>query len=679
VTLPGPPGAVWALELLVWATGAALIGELLRGFAGRWVDLWRDLEPVERALLDLYLGGAFMFLLAALPAGGFVLPVLVGVPVVATALVAAREVRARWGRPRESPFRWPVAPAALVAFATALALLGYELAIALPVVTGNTYDASVLSTFVALLLHHHSVPLSLSPYAAVGVLYPQGTTVWVGWAQALFGLPPARASLLVTPLFLALAPLGAYVFGRRAFRSDLAGAGCAVFFATVGTWTRVLVAGSNDFVVAFPLVLLLAGQVVSALRGPILRWPDALALGVLLGYSAALNPVGAEWLAPTILLVGGWTWVRGVRDAGRWIVRWAALAAAALVALVPTLYVIGLGWSNPALTPGAGTPPAGARLGIDGAQFVGGIDPYLFRPTDVWLSPVPGLRAELAVLLTVGLVLLLLAVRWTWIRQATGELPRFLIAGGAVLVAGMAVVWAASSANGFAVRLSNLTSAAELSIWLFTLYTLVAAVPLVLVLEATRSNPPEEVQPTDRPTSPEPRSRGRVARRSSLAPLAVALAVAIVVPGVVLSGTSLPPVLNGLYTSVGNVTTDDLALLEYAGAHLPSGARVLVAPGSSAQFLPGYAPDVVMLYPMVPGWPWINASYSLLVRELTNGTLDPAGQNALAILGVNDLLVTGANTVLWPPFSPAPFLADPAEFPVEYHAGDAYLFERVAG
>ena len=679
MTLPGPPGVVWSLELLVWAAGAALLGELLRGFTARWVSLWCDPEPVERALLDLYLGGAVVFLLAALPAGLFVLPVLVAVPVAAAVLVGARELWARRRAPGDRPRRWTVSPAAGVAFGSGLLLLAYELAIALPIGTGNTYDASVLTTFVALLLHHHTIPLTLSPYASVGVLYPQGTTVWIAWAQALFGLPPARASLLVTPLFLALAPLGAFVFGRRAFGTDLAGASCAVFFAAVGSWTRVLVAGSNDFVVAFPLVLLLGGQVVGALRGPMLRWPDTVALGVLAGYSAALNPVGAEWLVPTILLVGGVAWVRSLRDAGRWMVRWVGLTAAALVALVPTLYVIALGWSNPSLTPGAGTPPEGTRLGIVGAQFVGGIDPYLFRPTDVWLSPVPALRAELAILLTIGLVLLVMTLRWEWTRKVAGSLPVFLMAGGAVIVVGMALVWAASYHGGLVLRLANLTSAAELSIWLFTFYTIVAAFPLVLLVDRARAERSE--RPPDPEGSPVParRARGRRAEAPAIAPLAVALAVVIVVPGAVLSGTSLPPALNGLYASVGNVSADDLALLEYAGAHLPAGARVLVAPGSAAQFLPGYAANVVLLYPMVPGWPWINGSYSLVLRELTNGTLDSAGSNALAILGVDDILVTGANTVLWPPFSPAPLLADPSEYPLEFHAGDAYLFERSPG
>jgi hypothetical protein len=677
VTLPGPPGAVWSLELVVWAAGAVLVGELVRGTADRWIGSWRDLEVVERTLVNFYVGGAVVFLLAALPGGAFVLPVLVGLPVAAGALVAVRELTPRLRRTRPDLRRIVPSRPALFAAAAAAGLFAYELAIALPVGSGNTFDSSVLTTFVALLIRDHSIPLTFAPYASVGVLYPQGTTAWLGWAQSLFALPPARTALLVTPLFLALAPLGAFVFGRRAFGNEVAGAFCAVFVATVGSWTRVLVAGSNDFVIAFPLVLVLAGQVIAASRGAMWGWRDAVAFGLLAGYSAVLNPVGAEWLLPTVLLVGAVSWARSLRDLGRWVGRWVAVVGAALVAVIPTLYVLLRGLSTPSLTPGSGVPPAGSRFGIDAAQFVGAIDPYLFRPSDVWFSPIPILRAELAVLLTLGLLVTVLALRWSWIWREVGALVRFLLPAVVVILGWLGVVWASSSGDSVLVRLAALSSGEELSIWLFTFYTMVAALPLVVVL--ARTPPPASDDPDaglSSPTTARPPTRSP---RMNRAVVALVLALVVVVPGVALSGSSLPPVLGRLYANVGNVTSDDLAMLQYAGATLPSGARVLVAPGSAAEFLPGYAADVRLLYPMVPGWPWINSSYTLIVSQLTNGTLDARGLEALAELDVGYILVTGASTVLWPPFSPTPLLAAPGTFPVEFHAGDAYEFERAGG
>ena len=671
---------MWSVELLLWAAGAAVLGELVRGAAARWVALWRDLPTIERGLIDFYLGGAVVFLVAALPIGAFVPPVLFGLPIAAAVLVGIREIAAARRRPRvgRTGGWWP-SPTVALGAAVALALFLYEVAIALPVGTGNTYDSSLLTTYVALLLHHGSLPFSFAPYAPTGLLYPQGSTAWIAWVQVLLAPPAARATLLVTPLFLGLAPLGGFAFARRVFGTDVAAVGTAVFLAVLGSWTRVLVGGSNDFALAFPLVLVLAGEAVAWTAPASLRLTDAAAFGVLLGYSAALNPVGAEWLLPTVLVLGVLATGAQARALGRWFVRWLVVAAASWLALLPTLYVLALGWNSPGLTPGAAGPPPGTRVGLDAGGFVGGIDPYLFRPTDVWLSPVPVLRAEIAVLLTVGLALLVLAGMSPPIARYVAPFRRFAAVAFGILVALLGVLWGAATGWGPAVRFASLSSAAELSIWLFTIYGMIAAIPLLLLLEHARP-------PNPRPlAAPRPRRTVRSASGRATGPatgratIAFALALVIVVPGAVLTGTSLPPALSGLYRDFGNVTADDLALLGYAGSHLPPGARVLVAPGSAALFLPGYATNLVLVYPMVPGWMWINASYELVVDELTHATLDASGLAAMAALDIGYVAVTGWNTVLWPPFAPGPLLADPAEFPVAFHAGDAYLFERTDG
>jgi len=140
--------------------------------------------------------------------------------------------------------------------------------------------------------------------------------------------------------------------------------------------------------------------------------------------------------------------------------------------------------------------------------------------------------------------------------------------------------------------------------------------------------------------------------------------------------TQLPGPLTTLYSDFGNVTEADFALLAYMGSHLPAGARLLVAPGSAAEFVPAYDANVVLLYPMVPGWGEANASYALVVRELTNGTLNESGLSALEILRVGFVAVTGASTTLWPPFAPGPFLNNSYAFPELFHEGDAYLFQN---
>ena len=684
MSLPGPPGGVWALALLLWAGTAAVLGELLRAALSRWVSAWRSPSPIERGVLDFYLGGAVMYLVAALPFGFFVAPLVLGLPIAAAGILLGMVfVRRRRGLGADAfvaSLTPLVRPRYVLVLVSSLALYALELAVAMPVGTGNTFDSGLLTTYTALLLHNHTIPLSFRPYAAPSILYPQGTTAWLGWAQLTYGLPPARTSLLVTPLFFALAPLAAFVLGHRWFGSERAGAAFALVIAWLAPWTRALVGGSNDFVFAFPLVLILAAEAAAWLRSPTPTGANALGFGVLTGYSAAINPVGAEWLLLTLLL--GMVFVRpegASRLLGR-LGRWAMATGASLLGVLPSLYVLVLGRSSPGFVPGSAAAPAGSPTGISGAQFLGSIDPFLFRPQDVQLSPVPELRAELAILLVVGLALLLFVRQGTALDRYLSGFRRFAALAAVAMVALLAVVLLASTGFGPAVDLSALTSAGEVSAWLITLYVLVAALPLVLAAERfsgwvqrrPRSSTTEARADRGRPTW-----RGATPFDPARAILPLGVVLVIVVPGVVLTPTSLAPVLTRLYGDFGNVTSDDLTLLEYAGAHLPSGARVLVAPGSAADFLPGYATNVVLLYPLIPGFPWTNASYNLVVDELSNGTLDARGQAAMAVLDVGYIIVTGNSTILWPAFSPKPLLADPGSFPLLREYGDAYLFACV--
>ena len=676
VGIPGPGGIEWGLALLLWAALAAVVGELLRALTARFVPLWQRPEPIERALIDFYLGGAFLYLIAVLPVGAFVLPVVVAVPIlasIAVGVLAGRVLR----RPNGETRRYLASllrPAPLLVLVSALGLFVVELSVALPVATGNTFDSSLLTLYTSLLLHQHMTALSLAPYATTGLLYPQGTTVWLGDAQLLFGLPPARVSLLATPLFFALTPLAGFVLGRRMFGSERAGVAIALVLAWLGTGTRGVVFGSNDFVFSFPLVLLLAGEAGIWWRSSLPKLGDVVGFGVLAGYSAALNPVGAEWLFLALPIVALLVRPRFAGSVRGWFVRWAAALAACLVGVLPSLYVLVLGRSSAGFVPGASAAPGGPT-GITESQFFGCVDPFLFASSDTGLSSVAALRLELAVLIAIGLALLLLVGRDSALGRYLEPFRPFAAGAALAQVFLLGVLWFASTGYGPAVDFANLSSSNQLSVWLFTIYGLVAAIPLALALERFTGWLRRVDATFTTGSRPVARAPARVPRSvASRVVLPLTVAMVIVVPGVVLTPTVLPPTLSGLYHDFGNVTGADFDLLEYAGDHLPSGARVLVAPGSAGQFLPGYCSNIVLLYPMIPDWTTVNASYELLVRDLPNGTMGPVDERALTVLDVGYIVVTQNNTRLWPAFSPQPFLSMPADYPVLFHEDDAYLF-----
>ncbi|HEV2520156.1 MAG TPA: hypothetical protein VGX00_06005 [Thermoplasmata archaeon] len=683
MSLPGPAFGPWALALLLGAAALLPVGELVRRLAARRSRWARTLRPIERLVVDLYLGGGVLFGIAALPLGLFysLTPGLVILGSVGLLALLLRYER-REGRPAPNwaklvgGFR---SPPILIVLATALALFLIELWTASQAPTGNTFDSSVLTYFVAHLGLQHSIPLNFLPAAPFGNPYPQGTTVWLASYQDLFGLPPARTSLLVTPLFLGLGPLGAYTVGDRLLGTPRAGATVAVVFAFVGSWTRVLVGGSNDFVFAFPLLLVLFARIPDWTTSDAPGWADAVFFGALAGVVASLNPAGPIWLFLAIfvdfVLAGPARWGRW---AG-WIARWSAALVVGALFAIPSLFeeVTGAnGLFHAGVPPGAVVPTAGSG-GITAAQFVGLTDPFLFRGTDVWLSPFPPIRDELAVLIGVGAIALIAAQSFPVLLDGLDRLRKTAISGGAVAFGILGAGLAAHSGWGGLRPFLALTSFAETSILLFSVYTMVAAAPLWVLVRYTleRFRRPSDLRSDSSAPAPSATTHGGAPpSRGWITPtLALAAALLVVGPGIAVTAGELPAYEGGLYEAFGNVTPADLDLLIWAGSHLGAGDRILVAPGSAAGFLPGYVPSAIVLFPMVDGV-FVNGSYRLLVQELTNATLDAAGVHALRVLQVGFVAVTGNNSQLYRPFSPDPFLGDPT-FREVFHEQDAYLFQ----
>lgn len=643
-----------AVGLLALAAAVTCLGDLVRRPLTRWSRLLALRDPVERGLIDLYLGGGLFYVLAALPFGLFWPALLWGI--LGVGAVGGAFLLWWWpsrlgeepsvASPRRDRWAWGIS------LATAAALFAVELSALPGVGSGNTYDSSLLATYTGLLGLHHTLPLQLAPVASGWTAYPQGTTVWLALTQTVLGTSPVRTSLFLTPLFLAVFPLAGYAAGRRLTGSAAQGAAIAVWFALVAPWTRELAFGSNDFALAAPLVLVLAGWVPEWSAAAGVGWRDAVAFGGLVGYSAALNPVGAEWL---FLGLAVWLFAHptGVAAFGRTLGRYAVALVAAVPWVAPSLYALLVGHAG-----GAGGL---APTGLGAPAWVGAVDPFLFGPGDQFLSPFPILRAELAVLLVAGAGLLL--TPWGR-REVSGPYARFLLVGGGV-AAGLLGVSALAGADvpGFR-TVAVVLSATEESILLFVVFGLLAAVPL-LVLSSLLGRP-----------SPRPPTLGaarpRLRRPSSHAALVGVLVALLLVPGGFVTAAELPRQLHQVYGLYGNTTESDVDLLEWCAAHLSPGTTVLVAPGSAAEFLPGYDPSLRVEQPMASGYRAGPPAYWLAVSELTNDTLDAAGVSAIHSLGIQYVAVTGNNTVLFPAFRADPMLA--LGWPTPFQEGDAYLF-----
>jgi hypothetical protein len=675
VSLPGPSGPTWALELLALTVLFVPAGEVLRRVASRWIGFLRELGWIERILLDLYLGGGGLYVLAAVPLGLFGLPLVVAYLAAGAGLFLASLV---WKRTKSVPARWAglpkwrfeFLPGILVLAATA-AVFAIEVSVAEGVPTGNSFDTSILSDYVALLLLHHQVPVSLAPIAPQLSSYPQGTTVWLGAAQLIFSLPPARTPLLVTPLFLSLSPLSGYVLGGRQLGSPWAGAAIGLTFALIGSWTRVMVATSNDFVFSFPLVLWLLARMDVWRGSSAPTWPNALGYGAILGYSAALNPVGAEWLFPTLVVLSLWSGGARLSFLRRAVPRWAGALAAGLLFVTPALYAIIKGGGMLFATSGTVTVTSPTGLpGISPALLVGSIDPFLFTSHAIWFSPFVGLRFELVVLLVGGAGVLVLPILFQQLGSRGAAFRQLIATSFAVAIVLLLIEAGAAQGLRALNGLAIVSSAVEVSVYLFAIYTVLAAIPIFLLIEYAKSARAEPLATV--PTAPSTVATARRGHRTALTGpqmIGLFLAVVLVGSGAVVTGTDFPPYLHGLYESYGRVTPADFAMFTWASTHLPVGARVLVAPGSAAQFLPGYA-NVVLVFPVQRIAE--NASYVDLDAQLVHGHLNFTGYQELGWLGIAYIVVTGNTTNLWAPFDPAALFTP--QFDLLFQQGDAYVF-----
>ncbi len=694
----GVGGVLLYLELLLLFVAFLPLGDVLVRVGERFLGRSIRMTLVERAVVSLYVAGGFLFVLASLPIAWFS-ESLVVVAFVAGALLwcldpgSRRDLRSCWSRLRTG---WPGAarllvPTGLVASAVLL-LLVFEVTVVGGMALPNSYDGSVQTEFTQVLLRQGSVGTTLLPYADAGIIYPQGTTVWLATGVLLFKWPVADGSVYLTPLFLALGVAGAYCWGRRLGGVDTragqrGGLVFAAVFASLGTWPRFLVGGSYDFALAIPLFLVLLGWLEPLWQTHRGSWRPYLLFALLVGVLASLSVACAELLVVLVAVIG----LRTLRPISRaflpWAGRVALIAGLGALFVVRSLIEIIVWWGYPGhvLTEiGGPLPPAPPPSVSPLLALVGLMDPFLFRPIDVWLSPFPLLKLELAALFASGLFLLLLRTLGHY-PMFERDMPRAAtvnLLGTTAATAAVLGVIVLSGIHGSGLSaIVGVSSSGETSILLFVFYTAIAALPLLWAagqldrwLHATRraTNGPTPKQRTMRSKQTSLDSLGRGAGGIVLAVLVLSLPL---ISGTAVTVTEAPAYMGDLLHDLSNVSQGDLEALQWAGNHLTACSGVLVAPGSAGQFLPAYS-DARLIYPMDPSPQ--NLSYIRVVANLTFGNYTATVRSDLLALQTTEVLVTGETNVLWKPFATAE-MTNSADFRLLFQAGDASIFQFLPG
>lgn len=673
-------------ELIALLALLSPLGLLILRAGERLLALGPRLLPVERLLLSAFVAGAVLFWLASIGLPLFTRDVVVGLGVLGVVAMAAVWIRER-GRTLADGVRWIGSWPGLIAIAGFVGLLAVEVYGVQGYAFSNSYDGATHSLWVTVLLRNHGIPWTVAPFANVGITYPQGAPVWEALPPLLFGWTVPESPVFLPALFLALSVPAAYVLGARlAGRGPLAppvsGALFATFFALVAAFPRLFLGGSYDLALAFPLFLVLLGWLPWFVAETERSWKEVAAFAIVLGIGTSLSwMVGLEMLA----LLGAFYLARVVlahRALVPAILRFLAVLAVAALFLFRSIIGTAVWFSYPGrvLSP-VGSRPYSALPPGSGTTYrylTGELDPFiLFKAR---LSPIEWMSVLIAISLAVGLALMILAavVRSAPVRRLLSE--RFVgsmaLASVTTFVMASVLILAGAPASGLP-DVSTLTNVDELSVILFLFYGVIALSPLLACaayLARTLSSRRAAEQFGSRAT---PASAVRVARRRARPATALAMATLLVVVGAggVSTAVELPSYIDGHLAGIANVTSGDIEALQWSGANLPSCARVFVAPGSAAEYLPEYA-VVPVVFPAFPAV--YNLSYANALSSLVAGNYSSAVRADLLALGVIAVFVTGRTTSQFPPLNPAAF-GDSPDFVLEFEAGDAQIYEFLPG
>ena len=302
----------------------AVIGDVLRYSLFRRSALFQKLGFLQVLLLDFFLGGVILYLLALVPfpVFGAVTPYILPASLVLffllrvkvfikffrvtlPRLVKDEEARQALkasvlaGAKKSVSFRkknsggglWTVL-GALAVFFTLLIIRVY---VQSDFAFGGVGDQPFHSLIVRGIMEQGSIVYTLQPYILryslpdLPLQYQQGLHVIVAYMASLFKWTPPEAVRLLDLLFQSLPVLGGFYLGRKCFNSGTYGLAFAFVFGFISRWPTFLPWGSNAFTLAFPLFLVTIASLSESWKDRIpLR--DAVPLGLLIGFMGAIHP-----------------------------------------------------------------------------------------------------------------------------------------------------------------------------------------------------------------------------------------------------------------------------------------------------------------------------------------------------------------------------------------------------
>lgn len=647
------------LQLLFFMFCLSALGEPWRVVLKKFVGFFKYYNFLQILVLDAYLGGFLLYIIAVIPLHLFSATTLYAITLVSIVIVLwlhRREFRNITKNLRLCLKKFSFQNPHLLELALVILIFLFSFVVQTSpfnhLFFGSVRDTSIHSLFAQVLIENKQVPMTLEPYLNEGIIYPQGFTPLAAYSVFILNYSPPEAIFYLTSLFNTLTILGAYFLGKTlsSSRNGYLGLSLVSVFALVAAWPKYITWGSNPFVVSFPLYFICLSFFPFFVKGK-LNAVEIFVTGIFLGYLSALHLQTYEMLIASFFVL--WIYFALKGEKGRWrgLLCFMAVSILSLVVLSPFIYRLFVFYQYPYHNIGLPVDVKIPMLQLDLSLVLSGCA-WLFEN----LAGNPLLNIASLALFFISILLIVRLQRKKSFVE-TSELVKL----GLVTLLGELLIFLLGSISPY-----DLPFYPQPLLLYFPFYFFVAALifPLYHFFSSCLSK--------------------RFLAETSGLRLKTKNLLVTAVSFMLLVGVFFPFLYQSVFLDVGglhgsyavfSVTTEqDLKLILWIRENLSRGSLILVNTFQSGTFIPSIANRKVVYPPFASSY---SVRYQNLATFLEKNSLNITTLNLMKDLNITNVYV-GSGVSPWDrwihKWNPKLFLGNP-NFRLVKNFDDAYLFE----
>jgi hypothetical protein len=633
-----------------------VLGEPWRIIFRKFAGPFKSLDFLQILLVNVYLGGFFLYIIAIIPLHLFTAITLYTITILSGIVVLLfhrRKFRSaiqnlslhpKFSFQNRHSFEIiTVASMFLFSLFIQTSPLNYLL-------FGSTRDTSLHSLFVQVLIENKQVPETLQPYLNEGIIYPQGFTPIAAYSVLILNYSPPQAIFYLTPLFNALTILGAYFLGKTLSRKSNLGLSLAFVFAFVALWPKYITWGSNALVVSFPFYFVCLSLLPFLAKDKI-NIKTIFAIGILFGYLSVLHLQLYETLIVSLFILWLYVALKGEKDRWRKLLNLMAVSGLSLLVLSPFIYRFFAFYQYPGHNIGL---PADVEIPISQPSL------SLFLTGGAWLfehlaaNTLPRIAS---LVLFFASVLIIVRVRR---KNSFTQTNQLIMIGTATLLGQLLIILFG------AIDPANLPFYPNLGLLYIPFYFFIAAFNFLSYHFFSSHLSKKILAKTNEP---------KLKTKKFLATtISLMLLLGVYAPFLYQSIALDVRNLHGSYAVFSVTTEQDFQLLLWIRDNLPRNAVILVNTYQSGTFIPSIANRKTV-------FPFLASSYSVsyqkLVALLESNILNATTLNLMKHFNITNIYV-GSGVSSWDcwkhQWNPKLFLGNP-NFKYTKNFGNAYLFQ----